>query len=150
MKDGSVSATYNIHVCLNFVKYFCADWIEKWCVFRVRALLKACFGADLCYTDINSVNEAGMHMAEDRDAGRICRMEQMYDRVRAAHASGADMSALEDSICELTDYLDSGQWLRDYERDERGGWPQGLKRGVLSQDGLYNLLTEIEEKQKQT
>jgi len=87
-------------------------------------------------------------MKQDRDTGRIDRMEQMYERVCAAHTCGADLSALEDDIHALTDYLDGGQWLRDYERDERGEWPQGLKRGVLSQDGLYNLLTEIEEKQR--
>ncbi|MBQ2991766.1 MAG: DUF4298 domain-containing protein, partial [Clostridia bacterium] len=36
----------------------------------------------------------------------------------------------------------------DYAADERGEWPADLKRGVLSQDGLYNLLTEIEESER--
>ena len=48
----------------------------------------------------------------------------------------------------LTDYMDSGQWLADYEADERGEFPAELKRGMLSQDGLYNLLCELREREK--
>ena len=43
---------------------------------------------------------------------------------------------------ELRDYYENGQWLRDYEADERGELPVTLKRGVLSQDGLWDLLNE--------
>ena len=42
----------------------------------------------------------------------------------------------------LNEYLSSGLWLEDYEADERGELPPDLKRGVLSQDALYDLLTE--------
>ena len=45
---------------------------------------------------------------------------------------------------ELIDYYENGQWLADYECDERGELPKDLKRGVLAEDTLYNLLTEIE------
>ena len=41
---------------------------------------------------------------------------------------------------ELREYYENGQWLRDYEVDERGELPDTLKRGVLSQDGLWDLL----------
>ena len=41
---------------------------------------------------------------------------------------------------ELRDYYENGQWRRDYEADERGELPSNLKRGVLSQDGLWDLL----------
>ena len=34
----------------------------------------------------------------------------------------------------------SHQWQRDYEADERGLLPANLKRGVLGQDALYDLL----------
>ena len=47
----------------------------------------------------------------------------------------------------------SGQWRKDYEADEAGQIPAGISRGVLSQDGLYNLLEdagEILEKAKGT
>ena len=45
---------------------------------------------------------------------------------------------------QLTEYVDSGQWLQDYQLDEAGALPRDLKRGVLSQDGLYDLLSEIQ------
>ena len=57
---------------------------------------------------------------------RVKKMEECYDALR--------------------EYMDSGLWLMDYEADERGELPQDLKRGVLSQDGLYNLLQDIENK----
>ena len=50
-------------------------------------------------------------------------MEEIYDRVRK-------------DIATLREYEESGQWLQDYEADERGELPHDLKRGVLSQDGL--------------
>ena len=40
-------------------------------------------------------------------------------------------------------YYDSGQWLRDYETDEAGLLPKDLKRGVLSEDAVYNFLADI-------
>lgn len=46
----------------------------------------------------------------------------------------------------LKEYFESGLWLSDYEADERGELPAELKRGVLSEDGLYNLLNDIETK----
>lgn len=44
----------------------------------------------------------------------------------------------------LREYMESGLWLSDFEADERGELPTGLKRGVLSEDGLYNLLSEAD------
>lgn len=46
---------------------------------------------------------------------------------------------------ELTEYYENGQWMADYEADEAGLLPSDLKRGVLSEDGIYNLLFEIEQ-----
>ena len=40
----------------------------------------------------------------------------------------------------LNAYYSSGEWREDYEADERGELPPDLKRGVLSQDALYDLL----------
>ncbi|MBR5617676.1 MAG: DUF4298 domain-containing protein [Oscillospiraceae bacterium] len=45
----------------------------------------------------------------------------------------------------LTGYYESGQWLRDYELDEKGLLPRDLKRGVLSQDAVYHFLDRIGE-----
>lgn len=77
---------------------------------------------------------------------RIQRMEQNMDL--AAAAVEALEKALEDyaqaqgAIFELEEYMDGGKWLKDYDADEAGLLPPDLKRGVLSEDGLYNLLTD--------
>lgn len=65
---------------------------------------------------------------------RVKHMEALFDR------------ALEtkDIPQELMEYYFGGQWLRDYEADQRGELPAGLKRGVLSEDGVWNLITEQE------
>ena len=34
--------------------------------------------------------------------------------------------------------------MEDYEADEAGELPEDLKRGILSEDGLYNLPAEYE------
>ena len=63
---------------------------------------------------------------------RITYMEALYDRA----SETGEISP------ELTAYYESGQWLKDYEADERGELPPTLKRGVLSQDGLWELLSK--------
>ena len=63
---------------------------------------------------------------------RVRQMEVLYDLAREA----GDPEAL----AALADYMDSGLWLADYTRDEQGLLPKDMKRGVLSQDGLYDLL----------
>ncbi len=77
---------------------------------------------------------------------RIRRMEKYFDEVstaiKAADGKISDKRVLR-KVRVLEKYQSSGLWLKDYERDERGELPNGLKRGVLSQDGLYNLLSEI-------
>ena len=63
---------------------------------------------------------------------RIQYMEALYDRARETGELPQ----------ELTDYYLGGQWLADYQADERGELPADLKRGVLSEDGVWNLLTQ--------
>ena len=68
------------------------------------------------------------------DAARLSRI--------AAMEAAFDRRAPQD-IQTLAAYLD-GEWRADYEADEQGCIPKDLKRGVLSQDGLYNLITDWE------
>ena len=44
----------------------------------------------------------------------------------------------------LRRYYESPQWKRDFLADEAGLLPRGFPRGVLSEDGLYDLLEETE------
>ena len=77
---------------------------------------------------------------------RILDMEERFDKVTRALASlkeaVAGFEQCKPDIEALEQYLSSGQWLADYECDEAGELP-GFKRGVLSQDGLYDLLDEV-------
>ena len=47
-------------------------------------------------------------------------------------------------IIELEAYYGSDTWIRDYEDDEAGTLPADLKRGVLSQDAVYDMLTKYD------
>ena len=40
----------------------------------------------------------------------------------------------------LSEYYGSAAWKRDFAADEAGLLPKDLKRGVLSEDGIYNML----------
>lgn len=72
---------------------------------------------------------------------RIQRMEACFDALCAPDARvREDLHALLD---ELLQYYEGGMWLSDYELDEKGLLPRDLKRGVLSEDGVYDLLTEL-------
>ena len=48
----------------------------------------------------------------------------------------------------LGKYYGSELWKLDYAADEAGNLPPDLKRGVLSEDGLWNLLSDYRELQK--
>lgn len=68
---------------------------------------------------------------------RIKRMEAVYDRLHIAFDR--------ELFTELRAYYEGGAWLSDYLSDERGELPPDLKRGVLSQDGVWELLAYWEE-----
>lgn len=88
-----------------------------------------------------------MHEYE-RSISRIIKMEQLFDFLRGTLRSApAALSApsARKAVQTLSDYYTSGDWLHDYELDEQRLLPPGLRRGVLSQDGLYDLLTEIKK-----
>lgn len=53
---------------------------------------------------------------------------------------------LELYIQELDDYYTGPAWKEDLAADEAGMLPAGLRRGVLSEDGIYNVLQEYRER----
>ena len=80
---------------------------------------------------------------------RVEKMEYYFDTIQKILIENPDLIINDAStvtmLDELIDYYENGQWLRDYECDERGELPTALKRGVLSEDGVYNLISDIEE-----
>ena len=77
---------------------------------------------------------------------RIARMEALFDKstevVRRLEQALEDFEALRPDIAELEAYYTSPQWRKDFEADEAGKLPKDLKRGVLSEDGVWNLLED--------
>ena len=74
-------------------------------------------------------------MRQDR-IERVKKYERLFDEVQAKRDP--------EKLRLLENYYTSGEWLEDYEADERGELPADLKRGVLSQDALYDLLSDGE------
>ncbi|MBO4571618.1 MAG: DUF4298 domain-containing protein [Bacteroidales bacterium] len=79
---------------------------------------------------------------------RVKDMEQRFDIVYSGIALlGTAVNGYEEyreDIEVLKAYMESGQWKKDFEADEAGAFPESLKRGVLSEDGLYSLLEEAD------
>ena len=72
---------------------------------------------------------------------RIAFYEQIFDELSAAVQTADSLSnELQKKAELLEEYYTSGAWREDYEADEAGLLPADLKRGVLSQDGVFNLL----------
>ena len=85
---------------------------------------------------------------DDERLLRIIKMERYFDELLAENLRTRGLysasKTLQDKLNELKSYYQNGLWLEDYESDERGELPRGLKRGVLSQDALYNFLSDID------
>ena len=85
----------------------------------------------------------------DEQCERIARAEEALIRASAAlsdlesalekyRAAGEDLALLER-------YLNSEERRMDVQADEEGRLPHDLKRGVLSEDGVWNLLERRDE-----
>lgn len=82
---------------------------------------------------------------------RIRRMENLMNEVIYAFGNSEyflDNKKMMENVKILADYMESGVWLSDFEKCERGELPKKLRCGVLSEDTLYNLLCDIDEKRR--
>ena len=92
---------------------------------------------------------------------RIKWMEHRFNNALAAIKDGSAVSlkAVKEYVAELSKYYGSELWKQDFAADERqrvgdgtlgmaGKLPLDLKRGVLSEDGIWNLLSDYREIQK--
>jgi hypothetical protein len=82
-------------------------------------------------------------------AERIRQMEQRLERsaaaVMALSAALDRYEEVKEDISALEAYYGSETWKQDFADDEAGLLPPSLKRGVLSEDGIWNLLTDARE-----
>ena len=83
-------------------------------------------------------------MSKQEQIERIRQMELRMERAAALE----NYEAVQEDIAELERYYGSEEWKQDYADDEAGLLPADLKRGVLSEDGIWNLLSDVSELNK--
>lgn len=80
---------------------------------------------------------------------RIKQMELYLDRASSAvmqlSAALDNYIDVQESISVLDEYYSSDDWKQDYADDEAGLLPPNLRRGVLSEDAVWNLLSDTKE-----
>ena len=67
-------------------------------------------------------------------------LDELTDRVRTAEDALAALEAARPELEALRAYYESPVWMRDFTDDEAGCLPRDLKRGVLSEDAVFDLL----------
>ena len=84
-----------------------------------------------------------------KQTDRISSMEQLMERASSAvinfSAAVDKFVEAQQAIAALSDYYGSDEWKQDFADDEAGLLPADLKRGVLSEDGIWNLLADNRE-----
>ena len=88
-------------------------------------------------------------MSKQEQIERIRQMELRMERAAKAvmelSAALDNYAAVQDDIAALEQYYGSEEWKQDFAADEAGLLPADLKRGVLSEDGIWNLLSDVRE-----
>ena len=70
---------------------------------------------------------------------RFNESRQAVDRLQEAFAA---YEQIQKEYKKLVDYYESNRWMDDFDADEEGILPLDLPRGVLSEDGVYNLISD--------
>jgi hypothetical protein len=80
---------------------------------------------------------------------RIKQMEHYLDSASQAvmrlSAALDDYANAQECLKKLEAYYGSKEWKKDFHDDELGLLPPNLKRGVLSEDAIWNLLEDCRE-----
>ncbi len=87
-------------------------------------------------------------MADKKDYSkniqRITEMEEKLDRIQSVleklSSSLEEYRSISKDIKDLEKYYTGKNWKEDLKLDEEGKLPKDLKRGVLSEDAIYDLL----------
>jgi hypothetical protein len=77
---------------------------------------------------------------------RIQKMEERLNRaaqvVMKLSAALDDYAGAQEDIRALESYYGSEEWKQDFADDEAHRLPEDLKRGVLSEDAIWNMLED--------
>ena len=80
---------------------------------------------------------------------RIQEMEKILERASKVmddlESNLTEFESLQSEIKKLEKYYTGKKWKSDFKLDEEGKLPEDLKRGVLSEDGIYDLLERNKE-----
>ena len=83
-------------------------------------------------------------MQDDPELTAVVRSRQLHIK----DGSAISLKAVKEDVAELSKYYGSELWKQDFAADEAGNLPSDLKRGVLSEDGIWNLLSDYRDIQK--
>lgn len=72
-------------------------------------------------------------------------LDTALEAVSKMSAAMGKYAEAQDAINTLDGYYGSREWKQDCEADESGKLPATLKRGILSQDGIWNMLSDVRE-----
>lgn len=94
------------------------------------------------------MKEMDLTSAIQETIDRVRRMERYFDTLLQIWHSNPQLiyeeGPVRDMLRTLMDYYENGQWMEDYQLDEQGALPADLKRGILSEDALYDFFSEME------
>ena len=86
-------------------------------------------------------------MSKQRE--RIEKMEAYLDEIRETiDAFDEALEAYEKvqkKLARLEKYYTGPSWIKDFEDYEKGKFPEDLKCGVLSEDAVYDVLTDKQD-----
>ena len=74
-------------------------------------------------------------------------MENLLDFIIEARKEQNKSARIQEATRILAEYYGSDEWKQDFADDEAGLLPKDLKRGVLSEDGIWNVLSSEESEQ---
>ena len=85
----------------------------------------------------------------DDQIERIGKMERRLERANEVlgrlDAVLDEYESVQDDLQALDQYLGSPEWRADCRADEAGRLPSDMSRGVLSEDGIWNVLERRRE-----
>ncbi len=117
------------------------EWEVRNTVARIKALGEA--EEEICGT----LRELRVREMEGVFDKAVALMKTVEDATKAKTTRTAKKrrQELQVVIDKLEAYYESPLWKADFAADEDGRFPAGMKRGVLSEDGVYDLLEQYGE-----
>ncbi len=91
------------------------------------------------------VQSADMVDRIDRVTDMEKYMKSARETIMRLNIALSSFRTVQNTINYLDGYYQSPDWKEDFEADEAGLLPPDLPRGVLSEDGIYNLLEQNED-----